>query len=105
MYRVNGVAGSEYLEEITEVNKANYVFSVGLRNWQGLIIRSSRVSSTQVRRTRLATTPPYPMLLDGSISLSIQLYETETTYSHSKNIESDMLVTGSLFVVATYRTV
>ena len=27
-------------------------------------------------------------LLDGSISLSIQLHETETTYSHSKNIES-----------------
>ena len=31
VYRVNGVAGSGYLEEITQVNKANYVFSVGLR--------------------------------------------------------------------------
>ena len=30
-YRVNGVAGSGYLEEITEVSKANYVFTVGLR--------------------------------------------------------------------------
>lgn len=30
-YRVNGVAGSGYLEEITEVNKANYIFTVGLR--------------------------------------------------------------------------
>ena len=31
MYRVNGVAGSGYLEEITEVNRANYIFTVGLR--------------------------------------------------------------------------
>ena len=30
-YRVNGVAGSGYLEEITEVNKPNYILTVGLR--------------------------------------------------------------------------